>query len=269
MFRMIFWLIYEILYLIAVTPEMFFCLHLRKKGETERFRRITEKRVTHWARHMLSAAGITVEVHGLENMDGRPAVIVGNHQSDWDIPVVLGCLDKPHGIVAKDSIAKIPLIRTWMRFIGCVFIDRSDARKSLRTINDAAGRLKDGDSLLIFPEGTRSKGEEIGEFKSGAFKTAFRYGAPVIPFSIDGTYKIMEGNEKKGIRPGHIILTVLPPVETAGMDRQRQKDLGEEIRRMILEARMESRKKSRQTNGSASDFSGYDKAERTGGQTDR
>ena len=246
MFRLIFWLIYEILYLIAVTPEMFYCIHLQKKGDTERFRRITEKRVTHWARHMLSAAGITVEVRGLENMDGRPAVIVGNHQSDWDTPVVLGYLDRPHGIVAKDSIEKIPLIRTWMRFIGCVFIDRSDARGSLRTINEAAARLKNGDSLIVFPEGTRSKGEEIGEFKSGAFRTAFKYGAPILPFSIDGTYKIMEGNEKKGIRPGHVILTILPPVETAGMDRQRQKELGEEIRDRILQARMESRKKSQQ-----------------------
>ncbi len=245
---MIFWLIYEILYLLAVTPEMLFCRRLQKKGETERFRRITQKRVTHWARRMLKAAGVTVEVYGLENIDGRPSVFVGNHQSDWDIPVVLGFLDKPHGIVAKDSIAKIPLIRTWMRFIGCVFIDRSDARKSLRTINEAGRCLEEGDSLLIFPEGTRSKGEEIGEFKSGAFKTAFRYRAPIQPFSIDGTYRIMEGNEKKGIRPGRVILTVLPPVETEGMDKKRQKDLGEEIRAMILSARAESRKKEEKKN---------------------
>ncbi len=91
---------------------------------------------------------------------------------------------------------------------------------------------------------TRSKGEEIGDFKNGAFKTAVKYNAPITPVAIDGSYKIMEANGGKWIRPGHIILTILPPVETEGLDKTQQKNLNDEIRRMILDAREESRKKS-------------------------
>ena len=114
-----------------------------------------------------------------------------------------------------------------MDLVGCIFIDRSDPRKALRTISDAGKRVTEGESIIIFPEGTRSKGEEIGEFKAGAFKTAFKYDAPIQPFAIDGTYKIMEANGGKWIRPGHVVLTILPPVETAGMERAEQREFGE------------------------------------------
>lgn len=243
--RTILWFIYEIFYLIAAIPEMLRCRKIYRQGDKERLRPIAKKHVNDWARKMLKAAGVTVEVHGLENLDGRPAVYVPNHQSDWDIPVVLGYLDEPHGIVAKDSIAKIPCVKSWMDFIGCIFIDRNDARKALRAINDAGSCIPEGDSIIIFAEGTRSKGEEIGEFKSGAFKTAIKYNAPIVPVSIDGTYKIMEANSGKWIRPGHVVMTILPPVETEGLDRTQQKELPEEVRQMILAAREETRQKRR------------------------
>ena len=242
--RTVLWLIYEVLYLVIAIPEMIRCRRMYRRGEKERLRSVAKIRVRNWARSMLRFAGVTVEVHGLENLDGRPCVFVANHQSDWDIPVVLGYLDEPHGIVAKDSLAKIPGIKSWMEFIGCIFIDRSDARKALRTINEAGSRIPEGESILIFPEGTRSKGEEIGDFKNGAFKTAVKYNAPITPVAINGSYKIMEANGGKWIRPGHIILTILPPVETEGLDKTQQKNLNDEIRRMILDAREESRKKS-------------------------
>ena len=242
--RTILWFLYEILYLAAALPDMFRCRRMYRRGEKEKLQKTAKRRVRNWARSMLKFAGVTVEVHGLENLDGRPAVFVSNHQSDWDIPVVLGYLDEPYGIVAKDSLAKIPCIKSWMDFIGCIFIDRSDARKALRTINEAGSRIPEGDSIIIFPEGTRSKGEEIGEFKNGAFKTAIKYKAPIVPLSIDGSYKIMEANGGKWIRPGHVIRMILPPVDTQGLDKTQQKSLGDDIRRMILDAREESRRKS-------------------------
>ncbi len=242
--RTVLWVIYLVLYLICAIPEMLRCQYLQRKGDFAAARRITEGCVRKWARCMLKAAGVTVEVHGLENFDGRPSVIVSNHQSDWDIPLVLGYLDKPYGIVAKDVLAKIPGISQWMKLLDCVFIDRNDARQAIRAINDAGKRIPEGQSLIIFPEGTRSKGEEIGDFKPGAFKTAFKYNAPIVPVSIDGTYKIMEANNGRWIKPGHVILTVLPPVETDGLDRVQQKEMGGKIKDMILTARYESRKAS-------------------------
>lgn len=239
--RTVFWLLYEVFYLIAAIPQMLHCKKLYNKGEIGAVRATAKIKVKNWARSMLRVAGVTVEVHGLENLNGKPAIFVPNHQSDWDIPVVLGYLDESHGIVAKDSIAKIPCIKSWMDFVGCIFIDRSDARKALRTINEAGSRIPEGESIIIFPEGTRSKGEEIGEFKSGAFKTAFKYNAPIVPVSIDGTYKIMEANGGKWIKPGHVILTILPPIETEGMDKAQQKALPDQVKAMILQARQKSR----------------------------
>ena len=239
--RTVFWLLYEVFYLIATIPQMLRCRKLYNKGDIGTVRAMAKIKVKNWAQSMLRAAGVTVEVHGLENLNGKPAIFVPNHQSDWDIPVVLGYLDEAHGIVAKDSIAKIPCIKSWMDFVGCIFIDRSDARKALRTINEAGSRIPEGESIIIFPEGTRSKGEEIGEFKSGAFKTAFKHNAPIVPVSIDGTYKIMEANGGKWIKPGHVILTILPPIETEGMDKAQQKALPDQVKTMILKARQESR----------------------------
>ena len=84
----------------------------------------------------------------------------------------------------------------------------------------------------------------MGTFHNGSFRGAIRNGIPIVPVSIDGTYKIMEANNGKWIRPGHVILTFLPVIETAGMDKDRQKNLGDEIAAAILDARAASRKSS-------------------------
>lgn len=240
--------------LIVVIKEFFFLLkaafkgrkadRLKASGDMEAYRDFVDRMVRDWAQKLLDYAGVTVEVHGRENLTGRPVIFVPNHQSDWDIPLLLAKLDRTCGLVAKDSLAGVPVISGWMRRLDCIFLDRNDARKALKTMNDA-GRVvaEEGRSIVIFPEGTRSKGEEMGEFKSGAFKTAFKYEVPVQPVCIDGTYKIMEGNGGKTIRPAHVILTFLPPVETAGLERAQQKTFGEEIRQSISDGRERSRNK--------------------------
>ncbi|MCI8284808.1 MAG: 1-acyl-sn-glycerol-3-phosphate acyltransferase [Firmicutes bacterium] len=240
--RTIIWFIRVFFYLISAIPDMMKAKKLKNNEDTRAFKALVERRVRHWALKMLKNAGVTVELHGEENLTGRPAIYIANHQSDWDIPVLLGHLDRPYGLVSKDTLAKIPLIRTWMQYIDCVFIDRKDARQSLRMLNDAGKRISEGSSFIIFPEGTRSRGDDIGEFKLGAFKTAFKYGSPIIPISIDGTYKIMEANNGKWIKPAHVIMTVLPAVETAELDKEQQKNLPDEIKASILKAREESRR---------------------------
>ncbi len=240
--RTVIWFIRAAFYIIAAIPDMHRAKKLEESGETEKFRAFVDVRVAEWARSMLANAGVTVEVHGTENLPEAPSVFISNHQSDWDIPVLLGYLDKPHGIVAKDSLSRIPLVRTWMRYINCIFIDRSDVRQAIRQLIDAGSHISEGFSITVFPEGTRSRGEDIGEFKLGAFKTAFKYNAPIVPVSIDGTYKIMEANGGKRIKPAHVILTILPSIDTAGMDKVTQKSLAGEVKASILNAREQSRR---------------------------
>ena len=94
-------------------------------------------------------------------------------------------------------------------------------------MKEAGALLARGEGVIVFPEGTRSKGDAMGEFKHGAFKMAFAAGAPVVPVVIDGSYKIMEANHNL-MCPGHVTMTVLPPIETAGLDRAAQKALPDE-----------------------------------------
>lgn len=235
------WLLRAVFYLISALPDMRKAGKLRQAGRMEEFYDVVNNRVRDFARAMLKNAGVTVEVHGQENFTGRPAVIMPNHPSDFDIPLLLAYMDQPYGMVAKMQLRSLPLVRTWMDYIGCTFIDRSDARQSIKALNQAGEQLPLGRSVVIFPEGKRSKSEEVDDFGSGAFKVAFKHKVPVIPVAIDGTHRIFEANSGKWIRPGHVILTVLPAIETADMDKQEQRALPERVRAEILAAREASR----------------------------
>lgn len=239
--KTIIWLVKAVIYLMSAVPDMKKAGKLREQGRMEEFRRVVETRVRDFAKAMLKNAGVTVEIHGEENFTGVPAVIMANHQSDFDIPILLAYMDRPYGMVAKMQLRSLPLVRTWMDYLGCSFIDRSDARQSIKALNQAGEQLPQGRSVVIFPEGKRSKSDEVDEFGSGAFKVAFKHKVPVIPVSIDGSYKILEANSGKWIRPGHVILTVLPAIETADMDKQEQRALPERVRAEILAAREASR----------------------------
>ena len=180
--------------------------------------------------------GVTLTVEGLENIPKEgPCVFVGNHRSYYDIPLLLASLDKPHGILAKEELEKIPLLNRWMKLLGCVFVQRDDLRASVRALNDATAIVESGRSFVIFPEGTRYKGEEggVGEFKNGAFRIAVKTGAPVIPVAITGARALFENNGNR-CHPGRVHICILPPIRTAGMSKAEQKQLPEAVRQTIL-----------------------------------
>ena len=239
--RTFIWYVRAVLAVLRLMPKYWKIGKLRKKGELEASYALVETEAKRFTQKMLKNAGVTVELHGIENFTGVPAVIMPNHQSNFDIFLLYATMDRAYGIVAKKSLQKIPVVRTWMEYIECAFVDRSDPRQMLRELNKAGEQIPKGRSLVVFPEGTRSKGEQVNPFGSGAFKVAFKYGAPVIPVSIDGTYKIQEAHGGMGVHPAHVIMTVLPAIETAGMDKQQQRALPEQVREQILEAREKSR----------------------------
>ena len=198
---------------------------------------LVDKIVRNWARRLLFMAGAKVTVNGKENIpEGRACVFASNHQSFFDILVLLGHLDKPHAILSKASIGKVPLIRLWMREIHCVYVDRADMKAGIEAINKMIDVINDGYSAIIFPEGTRSKTGEIGEFKGGAFKVAQKTGAPVIPVALDGTGALLERNHY-WIKSGKIHMAILPPIETEGMGRAEFKELPAKTQRLVAEAK--------------------------------
>ena len=205
-------------------------------GDTETVEQLVDRHIPRWSRGILKVTGVTLTVEGLENIPKEgPCVFVGNHRSYYDIPLLLASLDKPHGILAKEELGKIPLLNRWMKLPGCVFVQRDDLRASVRALNDATAIVESGRSFVIFPEGTRYKGEEggAGEFKQGAFRIAVKTGAPVVPVAITGARALFENNGNL-CHPGTVRIKVLPPIQTAGMSRAEQKQLPDAVRQTIL-----------------------------------
>ena len=205
-------------------------------GDTETVEQLVDRHIPRWSRGILKVTGVTLTVEGLENIPKEgPCVFVGNHRSYYDIPLLLASLDKPHGILAKEELGKIPLLNRWMKLLGCVFVQRDDLRASVRALNDATAIVESGRSFVIFPEGTRYKGEEggAGEFKNGAFRIAVKTGAPVVPVAITGARALFENNGNR-CHPGRVHISILPPIQTAGMSKAEQKQLPEAVRQTIL-----------------------------------
>lgn len=239
--RTIIWFIYFWGYLLFALPLMKKAQRLDAAGDLDGRDALVEKMIQKWARALLRMAGVTVEVSGLENIPEGAAVFVPNHQSNFDIPVLLAWLDKPHPLVAKVEIKKLPLIRQWMELLDCVFIDRSNARQSVAALGEAAKTMVERQRpMIVFPEGTRSRGENIGEFKNGGFRAALKAGVPLVPVVIDGTYRVMEANHM-WIKPAAVKIRVLEPIPTEGMSREESKQIGERVRGLILEAREKNR----------------------------
>lgn len=159
------------------------------------------------SRKVFQRTGSTIEVEGQDKLPEGPALFVANHQGLFDILVLLGYLGKPVGFIAKQEIKKLPIISSWMELVRCVFIDRKDRRQSVRAIGQGIDYLKTGHSIVIFPEGTRSRGKQMNSFKSGSFRLAIKAKVPIVPIAIDGTYRVLEEPGGK-IRPSSVRLTI-------------------------------------------------------------
>ncbi len=170
-----------------------------------------------WGNVCLWTAGVKVKVNGLENLDsGRPCIYTANHQSLFDIFVALGKLPVQFRWLAKEELFSLFVMGPAMKAIGYIPIDRTDRRKAFASINLAAERVRNGTSIFIFPEGTRSSDGVLKDFKKGGFILAIKSQQPMVPISISGTHKVLA---KKGgwiIHPGTIQMTIGTPIPTAG-----------------------------------------------------
>ena len=217
--RTILWFLYFWLYLLAVEPWLWKVRALKRQGRTEEHDILAGRIIHNWARRLLAAAGARVTVEGLENLPEGTAVFVSNHQSYFDIPLVLGYLGDPKGLVSKKEIDRIPFIRQWMRELGCVFLDRENLRASVSALGDASDRVATGYSMVVFPEGSRSETGEVGEFKAGAFKIAQKNKVPVVPFVLEGSSRLM-GKHSLWIHPASVTVKILEPIDTSCYGRE-------------------------------------------------
>lgn len=235
MIKSIFWYVNFVITLIFKTPYMYKAKKILKNGSRKEFDEYVSSIVSKWAYSRVKASGAKITVHG-ENLipSDRNVLFVSNHQSDFDIGIFLGFIDKPKGFVAKVEMEKLPLISTWMKFINCVFMDRNDLKQSLQTIIEGIKILKEGYSLVVFPEGTRSKSNKIGEFKPGSFKLATKSKVPIVPVTINGSYKIMEGNNYK-ICPEKVDVYIHQPIYLDSLTKDEINNLPIKVKSIIQE----------------------------------
>ncbi len=180
----------------------------------------------------LKRAGTELTVIGSENIPKEGNfVLVANHLSQTDPFVIMATIGRPLAFIAKIELEGVPILGKWMRLAGCVFMDRSDLKKSVKALMEGIDKVKAGMSMCIFPEGTCSDGPML-EFKGGSFKLATKSGAPILPLTIDGTRKILEDNNYL-INKASVRLTYHPIIETRGLSREEEKGLAARVREII------------------------------------
>jgi len=187
-----------------------------------------------WAQSGLKMNGSSIHVSGVENVPETGGVLfVSNHQSNFDIPILVGHVPRDKGFIAKLELLKVPTFSRWMKYLGCIFIDRKDPRQSLTAISNAAESLKAGHSIVLFPEGTRSADGTVGPFKAGGLRLALKAGVPIVPVTISGSKNIMPKGSSiiKSARVNVIISPPLLPEEFKGMDSNQ---LSEKVRNSII-----------------------------------
>ena len=189
-----------------------------------------------WARSILFGSRIKVTVEGLSNIDpSKSYIYMSNHQSNFDIPVLLAHLKVQFRWLAKAELFRIPLFGIAMKRSGYISIDRSDRRSAFASLKRAAEIIRNGVSVIIFPEGTRSRDGNMRPFKKGGFVLATDSRVPIVPVIVHGTWPIMQ-KDRLRINPGDVVMEIGKPIETADYTRKTKEDLMEKVKDAICEA---------------------------------
>jgi 1-acyl-sn-glycerol-3-phosphate acyltransferase len=188
-----------------------------------------------WARCILLMSRVRVSVQGLHHLDPRATYIfMVNHQSMFDILVLQGQLFFQFRWLAKQELFQIPLFGPAMARAGYVSIDRSNRRSAHKSLLEAAEKIAQGVSVVVFPEGSRSLDGEIMSFKPGGFHLAVRAGRPIVPVVICGTHDVMPKRSLR-ISPGHVTISINPPIETASYAKGDKNRLMEMVRSVMIQ----------------------------------
>lgn len=195
-----------------------------------------------WGKNLIWGSGSKVNViykNGSEEEvrkireNNEAVILISNHQSNVDIPALLGYLPLDFSFIAKKEMKKWPAIGRWMRSFDCIFLDRKNARQGMKDMKDAISKIKKGHSYVIFPEGSRSKDGTIGEFKKGSFKLATDTNARILPITIVGTYEVQSRKSLKITPNKNIKIIVDKPVDLKNMSREEKKDVHNVVNKII------------------------------------
>lgn len=195
-----------------------------------RLRRAGEAVIQIWSQLFLLMAPVHWEAEGVENVvPGEQYFFLSNHLSNFDIPLLFRAIPTPIRFLAKKELYKIPVLAQALHVAGMVKIDRGAGARSYLAINEGVAKAKErGYSIIVFPEGTRSRGGELGTFKKGAFRMAVTTGLPIVPVTLHGTWEVWPP-EAKVFHRGHAKVVIHPPIETAHLEVSDAAGLRDEV----------------------------------------
>lgn len=169
-----------------------------------------------WGKGMCRLSGVRVEVSGIENiLKDRSQIFISNHQGMYDIFIFEGYLPANFLWIAKESLFKIPIIGWTMRRAGYIGINRTSPKKFLESLHRAVEEIRNGKSIVIFPEGTRTRDGDVGRFKKGSLFLIFKTGAPVVPITISGSFDVLKRGGFR-INSGKVRVHIDKPIEVKG-----------------------------------------------------
>lgn len=229
MIRTVVFIILGIAMLIISFPIAVFIWLFGKKGRFAPVPKAAVFCIRCMAEFLCRLAGCKVEFSGAENIPDGPAVFAGNHQGNFDALLVQYLFGGPKVTLAKIEASYVPIANLWMHMAHIIFVDRKNVKKASAAYKTSLEYLKRGFPVLFFPEGTRSRSHKMGPFKGGAFRAAISTEVPLVPFVIDGTYKVYE--ETGHIVGSKVVVKVLPPIQTHKDDDARK--LQEKVKDLI------------------------------------
>ncbi len=195
---------------------------------------VCDERLDSWSRRLLTQARIQLDVKGREHIvHGEPFVVMSNHQSHYDIPVLFQALHVPLRMVAKKEIFRIPFMAGAMRAAGFVEIDRKNPSSAIQTLRNAHVQLGDAISIWIAPEGTRSKTGRLGRFKKGGFHLALHAGMRILPVTIDGTRFALPAGGTTVTKGAIAHVTIAAPVDPSTYGPAALRELIDDVRTAI------------------------------------
>lgn len=196
-----------------------------------------DERLDWWSRKIVRDAKMELVVRGREHAEGQePFIVMSNHQSLHDIPVLFCAMPGRIRMVAKAELFKVPVWGKAMLAAGFVRIDRRDRDQAVASLREGSSMLKDGTRLWIAPEGTRSVTGALGPFKSGGFHLALETRTRILPVAIDGTRHTLPARGTIVRLGGKTTVTILPPIDPQEYGAERRKDLMDAVRRAIEDA---------------------------------
>ncbi len=223
---------------VAASPLLFQGMLLGMGAIAVGLHRTTGSQALAWrfaqarARTLAWMLGVQVDVVGAEHLAGKgPFVLAPNHQSHLDILALLGFLPMPARFAAKRELWRHPIMGAVLDTLGMVKIDREHPERAVETLNRDGAR---GESIVIFPEGTRSRDGRLGEFKKGAFVLAIALGRPIVPVICRGTRRLMPRGSRLTVVPGRVEIVLGQPIATAGLGYDDRMALAERTREAIL-----------------------------------